>query len=98
MYILADMLLRNEELRTEVILCHYLIVLYGHRPNSSKYQVLGNFVRKSSHTDQKDICRPKPRLIHQVKYYDTLKNILTSLEPLLPITGSGDHIKQFRLS
>ena len=48
-YILADVLLRDEELRSKIIVYNDLAVLHRQRTYTSKHQVLGNLVGKSPH-------------------------------------------------
>lgn len=61
------MLLFDEELRSEIVFSHQLIILDGHRSNTSKDKVLRYFVCKGLHPDEKDIGRSKSILLLDVE-------------------------------
>ncbi len=53
------MLLFDEELRSEIIFGHQLVILDGHRSDTSKDKILRNFVCKGLHPNEKDVGRSK---------------------------------------
>lgn len=53
------MLVRNEKLRSQIIIHDCFTINYCHGSYASKYQVFGNFVGESSHVYEKNIGRSK---------------------------------------
>lgn len=94
------MLCRDEELRSQVLLRHGLVVQDRQRSDPRQDQVLGHFIRQSLEGDQENLGRPQPAK----KKYRVSDSQLTTREvgrtfpaPSHPKGGSGGRIKRSRL-
>ncbi len=61
------MLLFDKELRPEIIFGYQLIVLDGHRSDTSKDKILRYLICKGFHSNEKDVRRSKSTLLLDIE-------------------------------